>query len=275
MKLVSIVIANYNYGCFLEEAIKSVITQEGFDNCELIICDAASTDNSVDVIKKYADKLTWWCSEKDGGQSAAFNKGFSHSEGRFLTWLNADDIMLPGTVVALKVASDLHPNAEWFCGNFLRFREDTGEIIEAAWGPHWVPKCMQGNGFPPQTFGPTTFWSRKLYDAVGPLDESLHYIMDSEYWERLVMAGYKYLRIKHCCWAFRMHVDSKTAEFGSHKRSEKVYNVMQEERRYKGEKTGHHVSTFGKYLIWGMRILDGSAAIALWRRLFVVGKKFE
>ena len=109
--LVSIVIANYNYGRFLGEAIQSVIAQDMGDKVELIICDAASTDNSVDIIRQYANDLpantsysewtsqansqltihdsqliTWWCSEKDGGQSAAFNKGFSHARGRFLTW---------------------------------------------------------------------------------------------------------------------------------------------------------------------------------------------
>ena len=86
--LLSIVIANYNYGRFLEEAIQSVLMQDAGDLAELIICDAESTDNSVEVIKKYEKHITWWCSEKDGGQSAAFNKGFSHARGKFLTWLN-------------------------------------------------------------------------------------------------------------------------------------------------------------------------------------------
>ena len=140
--LVSIVIANYNYGRFLEEAIQSVIAQNMGDKVELIICDAASTDNSVEIIKKYANGLpknisytdwinssnqnsqtppliTWWCSEKDGGQSAAFNKGFSHARGRFLTWLNADDVMLPGTIEKLKVAAERQPECEWFVGGVL------------------------------------------------------------------------------------------------------------------------------------------------------------
>ena len=101
---VSVVIANYNYGRFLDEAIQSVLNQ-ACNDVELIICDAASTDNSVEVIKKYADRIAWWCSEKDKGQSDAFNKGFSHAKGRFLTWLNADDVMLPGTIEKLKATT--------------------------------------------------------------------------------------------------------------------------------------------------------------------------
>ena len=112
--LFSIIIANYNYGRFLEEAIQSVIAQEMGDKVELIVCDAASMDNSQEIIKKYAcglppnilrtdwqlltnpprltsnnsQLISWWCSEKDGGQSAAFNKGFSHARGKYLTCLN-------------------------------------------------------------------------------------------------------------------------------------------------------------------------------------------
>ena len=107
--ILSIVIANYNYGRFLEDAIQSVVAQGMGDWIELIICDGGSTDNSVEVIKKYSDKIAWWVSEKDGGQSAAFNKGFAHAHGRFLTWLNADDVMMPGTIDAFVKAVDEHP----------------------------------------------------------------------------------------------------------------------------------------------------------------------
>ena len=128
--LVSIIIANYNYGRFIGEAIESVLSQSSQDS-ELIICDAASTDGSVDVIQKFCkcanrknrvegnwhigDRISW-VSEKDGGQSAAFNKGFSRAKGRFLTWLNADDVMLPGTIENLKRAAGKSPEHEWFVG---------------------------------------------------------------------------------------------------------------------------------------------------------------
>ena len=89
----------------MEETIQSDLCQVDETMClpsgeriELIIVDGGSNDNSVEIINKYADRLAWWCSEKDRGQSHAFNKGFTHATGRFLTWLNADDILLPSTL---------------------------------------------------------------------------------------------------------------------------------------------------------------------------------
>ena len=93
--LLSIVIANYNYGLFLEEAIRSVLVQKCPD-VELLVVDGGSSDNSVEIIRRYSDDLAWWVSEKDRGQSNAFNKGFAHANGKYLTWLNADDVMPRG-----------------------------------------------------------------------------------------------------------------------------------------------------------------------------------
>ena len=134
--LLSIVIANYNYGRFLEEAIQSVLMQDAGDLAELIICDAESTDNSVEVIKKYEKHITWWCSEKDGGQSAAFNKGFSHARGKFLTWLNADDVMMPGTLKAFEDATARHPDCEWFVGGVMWLDKEM-KIIKCGRGRHF------------------------------------------------------------------------------------------------------------------------------------------
>ena len=229
--LFSIVIANYNYGRFLEDAIKSVLTQSCQD-FELIICDAASTDNSVEIIKKYANGLppntsydewllknnfqlptsnsqliTWWCSEKDGGQSAAFNKGFSHARGRFLTWLNADDVLFPGALQAVAAEISRYPTCEWFTGSSAYMDSEMKltrffcahqfSILRARYG-----MLMVG--------GPSSFFSRRLLDVVGGVDEQLHFLMDIDLWYKFFSrTGAKYQRTRKPVFAYRIHSMSK------------------------------------------------------------------
>ena len=292
----SIIIANYNYGRFLEAAIESIIVQEMCDKVELIICDAASPDNSVDIIKKYANGLppntsyldwintqssnsstppliTWWCSEKDSGQSEAFNKGFSHATGRFLTWLNADDVLLPGVVKALYNMANNRPDIHWITGNLIKFEQHNGRILEAPWGPHWVPRWAQGSGFPLSVFGPTTFWSREAYLKVGFIDEKLHYVMDTDYWMRLINAGYRYHRLNRVCWGFRLHEVSKTAIYTNHEPSSVVRHKIDCERTAIYRKNGFHVSAFGRVVASLLRIMDGSRVVDVFRRTFVQGRK--
>lgn len=270
----SIIIANYNFGHLLSASIESILDQD-CDDYEIIIVDGGSTDKSVEVIKKYEDFITWWVSEPDTGQSNAFNKGFSHSHGRFLTWLNADDLLLPGTFSAVKLKLQGHPDASWATGNFLRFNHRDGKIIEAPWGPNVLPSWLQGKGRITISFGPTTFWSREAYDEVGPLDENLHLAMDIDYWNRLNMAGYKQVRVNHVCWAFRMHVDSKTAEFEGHEKSEANKLAMAKEKAYIINKNNYHPTKFWRYMGLFMRCVDGSILKAIFNRLFVVGKNIQ
>lgn len=96
----SIVIANYNSGQYLEDAILSVIKQN-YPKVQLIIIDGASTDNSVDVIRRYDKYIDYWVSEKDQGQSDAFNKGFKQAKNEWLFWLNADDFLLQDSLFSL------------------------------------------------------------------------------------------------------------------------------------------------------------------------------
>lgn len=232
--LLSIVIANYNYGRFLEEAIQSVISQDMGDQVELIICDAASTDNSVDVIKQYADglppntsyfdwiehnpslttndqqittKITWWCSEKDGGQSAAFNKGFSHAKGEFLTWLNADDVIMPGTLKAFQKAVAQYPECEWFVGGVMWL--DKGmRIIKCARGRPFSERRAKAGVV--SVWGPSSFFSKRLYQKVGGVDERFVYTMDTDLWIKFWhLAKIRYLHFTNYAWGLRLHECAK------------------------------------------------------------------
>lgn len=268
----SIVIANYNYGHLLPAALDSIINQDCNDY-EIIIVDGGSKDNSVDVIKQYEKHIAWWVSEPDKGQSNAFNKGFAHSKGKFLTWLNADDILLPGTIKAVKHKLTNHPNAKWATGNFVRFLHSDGTIIEAPWGPQYLPNWLQGPGRITVSFGPTTFWSREIYDILGPIDETLQYAMDIDYWYRIDMAGYKQVRVNHQCWGFRMHENSKTAEFGEHEKNDNERKAMLKERAYLIKKNNYHPKKFWRFIGLFMRCLDGSMLKALYNKVIIVNKK--
>jgi len=94
---ISIITPSFNQGKYLEETIFSVLGQN-YPNLEYIIIDGGSTDNSVDIIKKYENQLTYWISEPDNGQSHAINKGFMKATGGILAWLNSDDMYLPGVL---------------------------------------------------------------------------------------------------------------------------------------------------------------------------------
>lgn len=270
----SIVIANYNYGHLLPAALESIITQDCSDY-EIIVIDGGSKDNSVEVIKQYENYIAWWVSEPDKGQSNAFNKGFIHSKGKFLTWLNADDLLMPGTIREVKRRLNAHPEAKWATGNFVRFLHKNGIVLSAPWGPHWLPKWLQGPGRVTVSFGPTTFWSREIFDKLGLIDESLHYAMDIDYWYRINMAGYKQVRVNHTCWGFRMHESSKTAEFGEHEKTDNGKIALQKEKRYIIEKNNYHPKLFWRYTGLFMRFIDGSMAKALLNKLVVVGSDIK
>lgn len=205
--LFSIVIANYNYGRFLEEAILSVASQGVADKVELIVCDAASTDNSVDIIKKYEKYISWWCSEPDGGQSAAFNKGFSHARGRFLTWLNADDVLLPGTLKQLERKAKEFPSCEWFVGGCF-WLDPQMRIINCGRGrPFSEIRYEEGNV---SAWGPSSFFTKHLLDQVGGVDERFHYAMDSDLWLRFAYkAKARYKPFCKYAWGLRLHPDAK------------------------------------------------------------------
>jgi glycosyltransferase involved in cell wall biosynthesis len=203
---ISIVIANFNYGRFLEEAIMSVLEQSCQD-FELIIVDGGSTDNSVSVIKKYEDKLAWWCSEKDRGQSHAFNKGFAQAKGRFLTWLNADDVMFPGALSRVQAAINRYPEAEWFAAGGFWLDMDMRVIKCSRAQAFSSYRAQHGNL---SVYGPSSFFTKRLWELAGHVDTDFHYMMDTELWNRFYFnEGVKYRVVDGYCWGLRLHPDAK------------------------------------------------------------------
>lgn len=206
---ITVVMPSFNQAVFLEEAIQSVLSQS-YPNLELIVLDAGSTDGSVDIIKKYADKITYWRSHPDEGQSAAFNEGFRMATGDFLTWLNSDDVMLPGTLHLLNKYVHKYPSCEWFLGNTVWIDKE-GVIFRVGKKENWT------NFFPKKGFysagGPTSFFHKDLLEKFGYMRENFHYSMDMELWDRFIVNGVKFHRIDGYCWALRMHDKAKTSSY--------------------------------------------------------------
>ena len=280
--LLSIVIANYNYGRFLEDAVLSVLQQvdasmrlPSGEHIELIIVDGGSTDNSIKIIKKHESKLTWWCSERDRGQSHAFNKGFAKAKGKFLTWLNADDLLVPGALAELARQARKHPDCKWFTGNFFRFLDATGEIVEIGWGPHVYPLFLQRRNAPIAVFGPSTVFAKALLNRVGGMNEEFHFCMDTELWLRFMRAGVKQRRLKCFVYAFRMQPDSKTAEFGDHKIPAEERRKFEAEKKRMYAETGYVPSRMLRFAALICRCLDGSILRMLFLRRRLIDKSFS
>jgi len=269
----SIVIVNYNHGKYIETAIASVVEQSCQD-FELIVVDGASTDNSVEIVKKYENRIAWWCSEKDHGQSHAFNKGFAQARGRFFSWLNADDMLMPRTLERARAKLQKNPEIRWMTGNFFRFLND-GTVYQCKWGPHYLPGFLQGIRAPVVVFGPTSFFDSDLFREVGGMDEMLHYQMDTDLWIRFMAKGERQIRLNHYCWGFRMHEESKTSQFGNHVHNTEKKFVTSRERIRIRSKNRYEPSKALYYLALCCRILDGSLFIYLWKQFYWRGRRWK
>ncbi len=205
MMLVSIVTPSYNQSRYLEETIRSVLSQD-HPHIEYLIVDGGSSDGSVDLIKKYADRLAWWVSEKDKGQTDAINKGFDRAKGQIFAWINSDDTYEPGAVAAAVTYLQDHPEVGMVYGD-CNFINESGEVIgkfNAAQTDYHL--LRRGYVHIPQQ---TMFFRADLWREVGPLDPSFYFAMDYDLWTRIA----RRTQIKYVpqTWAnFRLHMSGKT-----------------------------------------------------------------
>jgi len=118
---ISIVTPSFNQGQFIEETIRSVLLQ-GYPNLEYVVIDGESTDNTIEIIKKYEPYLTYWCSESDRGQSHALNKGIARCTGDIFNWINSDDLLGPGALYAV-AGSWIDTPGRIITGKVINFNE--------------------------------------------------------------------------------------------------------------------------------------------------------
>ena len=177
---ISIVTPNYNKGEFLEYTIKSVLSQ-GYPNLEYIIIDGGSTDNSVEIIKKYQDRLSYWVSESDNGMYDAIRKGFSHATGEIMAWIGSDDMYHPNS---FNIVAEIfkNKNVNWLVGATTHF-DISGRCV-AVHPSRYFSRVDLLSGDYKWIQQESLFWRRSLYDKVGGLNATLRYAGDFDLWLR-------------------------------------------------------------------------------------------
>ena len=203
--LVSIVTPSFNQAPYLEATIRSVLEQD-YPDIEYIIVDGGSSDGSVDIIRRYVDRLAWWVSEADKGQTDALNKGFARARGEILAWLNSDDTYQPGAVAEAAAFLQSRPEVGLVYGD-ANFIDENGKLIgrfPAAQTNY--RRLRRGYVHIPQQ---AAFFRAELWRKVAPLDPSFYFAMDYDLWVRLAaLAPIQYVPRT---WAnFRLHTQGKT-----------------------------------------------------------------
>lgn len=212
MLSISIVTPSYNQAAYLEATLRSVLAQ-GMP-VEYLVVDGGSTDGSVDIIKKYADQLAWWVSEKDAGQADAINKGLRRASGEIVAWLNSDDIYLPGALRAAREAFAAHPKAGMVFGNVASIDAHGRTFNLQTFRPVALPDLMSFTIISQ----PAVFMRRSVLEQAGYLDPSYHLLLDHHLWIRMArLAPLVYL--PQTLAAARYHAEAKNiaraAQFGA------------------------------------------------------------
>lgn len=202
---VSVITASLNQGKFIEETILSVLSQD-YPNLEYLIIDGGSTDNTLDVIKKYEDRIDYWVSEPDKGQSDAINKGLKRVTGNIVTWINSDDQYYSEKIFS-KVVEHFcaNPDIDVCYGDNVYIDKNSSILYMRKGLPIYSRRLLNIWNYMHQ---PTVFLKREVI-AEAILDIDLEYAMDYEYWLR-ISEKHKFKYINLLISASRWHDDSKT-----------------------------------------------------------------
>jgi glycosyltransferase involved in cell wall biosynthesis len=170
-----------------------------------VVIDGGSSDQSIDIIRKYQHRLTYWESEKDRGQVHAINKGVARATGDIVAYINSDDLYKPGAFAAVVKYFDEHPRAEWVCGDTEMFGEGHKTEVVHSVVPKSAAHCLSWAYTAPQ---PGHFWKRQLLGAG--FDEAWRYDFDHDLYVRLLLSGHKCEHLPVTLAGYRLHAASKT-----------------------------------------------------------------
>lgn len=215
---ISIVTPSFNQGQYIEETIKSVLGQKGDFFIDYIIADGGSSDNTLAIMQKYDElvkshqlrikclgiQYRFW-SKKDKGQTDAINQGFKIAYGNILAWINSDDYFLPGSFQKI-INTFNEEEIDFLYGDCFKIYPNKQTLSKPNCEETWKTLLSRGGSFEQQA----TFFTKKITEQVGYLDESLHYCMDYDLWIKIFQIG-KIKYLPEALAAFRIWQDSKTS----------------------------------------------------------------
>jgi Glycosyl transferase family 2 len=270
MPLVSIITPSFNQAAYLEQTIQSVLAQD-YQDIEYILVDGGSTDNSLEIIQKYAQRFAFWVSEPDSGQAEAINKGFFHAQGEFVAWLNSDDLYLPGAISQAVAALQANPQLGMVYADAITIDAVGQALSDLKFADYGLQDLM---GFR-IICQPAVFMRRVVLEEAGALDTSYHFLLDHHLWLRMAQQA----PIQHvtATWAAaRHHLGAKNvAQAGGFgQEAFRILSWMQSDPNFAPLVTSHRRRIeAGAYRLQARYLLDGgypgsalrSYARAFWR----------
>ena len=255
---ISVITPSFNQAAFLEATLKSILDQN-YPHTEMIVMDGGSTDRSPEILRAYEGRLAHWVSEKDRGQSHAFNKGFAKATGEIIGWLNSDDLYLGRCLFEAADYFAAHPDIDIIFADYI-FIDEHGRFLKRRREPAfdfqtylWTDDCYHANC--------AGFFRKRVFDRLGGLDETLHFGMDFEFYLRAAKAGFRFGQVRPFWGAYRLHQASKS--ISAHDRQ--VADARTIMARYRPANTGSARASALKCL-FSARRLAVKACLAFDRR---------